>query len=77
MEFKNLDELKEYIRKRALHKTKYLLKLGKLGKYDTSKGTLNDIYKVALNEVKKEVLEEIDSGTIKILSNDKTKEKKL
>lgn len=78
MEFKNLDELKEYIRKRALHKTKFLLNLSRLGKIDTSKETLNDLYKASLHEVKKEVMEEINNGNI-ILSceNNITKDKKL
>lgn len=78
MEFKDLDELKEYIRKRALRKTKFLLNLSRLGKIDTSKGTLNDLYKVALHEVKKEIMEEINNGTIVVMSEkDITKEKKL
>ena len=36
MEFKNIDELKDYIHKRALKKTKIKLRLARHNKLDTS-----------------------------------------
>lgn len=73
MEFKDQEELKKYIKKRALRKMKLLLNLSKLKKIDTSKETLEELWKASLDEVKKEVQEEIDNGTI-ILVNNKREE---
>jgi len=73
MEFKDQEELKKYIKKRALRKMKLLLNLSKLKKIDTSKETLKELWKASLDEVKKEVQEEIDNGTI-ILVNNKREE---
>ena len=73
MEFKDQEELKKYIKKRALRKMKLLLNLSKLKKIDTSKETLEELWKASLDEVKKEVQEEIDNGTV-ILVNNKRKE---
>ncbi len=73
MEFKDQEELKKYIKKRALRKMKLLLNLSKLKKIDTSKETLEELWKASLDEVKKEVQEEIDNGTV-ILVNNKREE---
>ena len=78
MEFKDLDELKDYIKKKALRKTKFILNLSKHKLIDTSKETLNTIYKVSLYEVRKEILKELEDGTITIKSGeDFTKQRKL
>lgn len=68
MEFKNIDELKDYIHKRALKKTKIKLRLARHNKLDTSNETLNDLYKASLQEIKQEILEEFKNGTITILN---------
>ena len=64
MEFKDQEELKKYIKKRALRKMKLLLNLSRLKRIDTSKKTLEELWKASLDEVKKEVQEEIDKGII-------------
>jgi hypothetical protein len=71
MEFKDQEELKKYIKKRALRKMKLLLNLSKLKKIDTSKETLEELWKASLDEVKKEVQEEIDNGTVILVNNKK------
>lgn len=76
MEFESLDELKDYIRQKALHKTRFILNLSRHKIIDTSKETLNTIYKVSLHEVKKEILEELNNGNITI-KNGETLTKKL
>lgn len=64
MEFNDLDELKNYMRQRALERTKFKLRLSRHNKYDTTNETLNDIYKVSLNEIKSEILDGFRNGTI-------------
>ncbi len=67
MEFRSIDELKDYIHKRALKRTKIKLRLARHNKFDTSNETLNDLYKASLKEIKQEVLEEFKNGTITVL----------
>lgn len=74
MEFKNIDELKEYIHKRAINRTKIKLRLARHNKLDTSNETLNDLYKASLNEIKQEVLDGFKNGTITVL-NQKTRKR--
>lgn len=68
MEFQNIDELKNYIHKRAIKRTKIKLRLSRHNKIDTSNETLNDIYKASLKEIKQEILEEFKNGEITILN---------
>ncbi len=72
MEFQNIEELKDYIHKRAIKRTKIKLILARHNKLNTSNETLTDLYKASLLEVKQEILEEIKNGTIIVL-NTKTK----
>ncbi len=72
MEFQNIEELKDYIHKRAIKRTKIKLRLARHNKLNTSNETLTDLYKASLLEVKQEILEEIKNGTIIVL-NTKTK----
>ncbi len=68
MEFQNIDELKEYIHKRAIKRTKIKLRLARHKKLDTSNETLNDIYKASLKEIKQEILEGFKNGEITVLN---------
>ena len=76
MEFKDTEELKEYILKRALKRTKFKLTLFSMRtkNKETSNETLNELYKASLKEVRKEIDEELRNGTITVL-NVKTKRK--
>ena len=73
MEFNDLDELKNYMRQRALERTKFKLRLSRHNKYDTTNETLNDIYKVSLNEIKNEILDGFRNGTIIVHKKTKIK----
>lgn len=68
MEFQNIEELKDYIHKRAIKRTKIKLRLARHNKLNTSNETLTDLYKASLLEIKQEILEEIKNGTIIILN---------
>lgn len=73
MEFNDLDELKEYMKQRALERTKFKLKLSRHKKYDTSNETLNDIFKASLKEIKNEILDGFKNGTIVVHKKTKIK----
>ncbi len=73
MEFNNFDELKEYMKQRALERTKFKLRLSRHNKYDTTNETLNDLYKASLNEIKNEILDGFKTGTIIVHKKTKIK----
>ena len=75
MEFKSIEELKTYMKERALERTKFKLLLSRHNKLDTTNETLNEMYKASLREIKNEIQNGIKNGTI--IVHDKTKTKKL